>query len=171
MGKAHAKRGWTPALMIKGRRNMLGELRKDQIEELLSSQTLGRLGCYAEGRPYIMLVNYVYDGEAIYARSVEGLKLQLMRCNPHVCFEVDSVVNYCNWQSAIVWGTFEELRGEDAAYAVSLLAQRLIGAIASGQLLHEIEARTSLEEGRPSEPIIVYRIFLKEKSGRFEKVE
>ena len=40
---------------------------------------------------YVVPVTYAYDGEAIYAHSLEGLKLALMRKNPHVCFEVEDV--------------------------------------------------------------------------------
>jgi hypothetical protein len=34
-------------------------------------------------------ITYVFDGEAVYAHSADGLKIRMMRANPHVCFEVD----------------------------------------------------------------------------------
>ena len=88
---------------------MLGELSKDQIESILSSQALGRLACCVNNQPYIVPVTYAYDGKYIYGQSNEGKKLEMMRQNPKVCFEVDMMVNITNWKSVIVNGHLEEL--------------------------------------------------------------
>ena len=46
----------------------------------------------------------------LYCHSGEGLKLQMMRANPSVCFEVDRHENLANWQSVIAQGTFDLAR-------------------------------------------------------------
>lgn len=43
---------------------MLGELNSDQIERILGSEVVGRIGCHDAGRPYVVPVTYVYDGVA-----------------------------------------------------------------------------------------------------------
>ena len=68
---------------------MLGELTSDQIEHLLHSEVVGRIGCHAAGRTYVVPVNYAYDGEFLYGHAADGMKLQMMRENPELCFEVD----------------------------------------------------------------------------------
>src|SRR5665811_1020768 len=93
--------------------NMLGKLTDKQIEHVLHRQSIGRIGCYAEDRIYIVPVTYVFHKGYIYAHSKEGLKVQMMRKNPHVCFQVDALENMANWQSVIIWGEYEELRGEN----------------------------------------------------------
>jgi nitroimidazol reductase NimA-like FMN-containing flavoprotein (pyridoxamine 5'-phosphate oxidase superfamily) len=75
---------------------MLGKLNEEQMDYLLSSQVTGRLGCYADGRVYVVPVTYVYDGEFIYGHTREGLKVEIMRKNPSVCFEVDAIQNMAN---------------------------------------------------------------------------
>src|SRR5690348_6972714 len=61
-------------------------LSEAQIEEVLRSEVIGRIGCYADGKIYVAPIAYVYDGEAIYAHTGEGLKLRMLRTNPQVCF-------------------------------------------------------------------------------------
>lgn len=55
------------------------------------------------------------------------MKVQMMRKNPDVCFEVDHVENMRSWRSAIVWGKFQELNKEkDRAKALKILNDRFV---------------------------------------------
>jgi nitroimidazol reductase NimA-like FMN-containing flavoprotein (pyridoxamine 5'-phosphate oxidase superfamily) len=146
---------------------MVGELKQEQIDQFLHSQAIGRLGCYAEVRTYVVPINYAYDGQHIYARSINGMKLQIMRLNPEVCFEVDHIITASNWQSVIAWGTFEKLQGEEAANALRLLVKQLMTQIASGQSLHFVDPQQHTTQVPRTSSI--YRIHLTEKTGRFEK--
>src|SRR5689334_15533829 len=105
---------------------MLGLLAPEDIERILHSETVGRIGCHADGRTYVVPITYAYDGTAIYGHSAEGLKLRMMRANPRVCFEVEQVDDLANWRSVIAWTTFEELHGAEAERAMQLLASRLM---------------------------------------------
>src|SRR5215469_17877620 len=149
---------------------MLGALSEQEIEAVLRHGVVGRIGCHAEGRTYIVPVTYAYDDSAIYAHSAEGLKLRMMRANPNVCFQIDQMENLANWKSVIAWGRFEELRGRDADHAMALLLARLLPLTVSSETSHPPKSLThqhrALEEGLPA---IVYRIVLREKSGRFER--
>ena len=40
---------------------MLGQLTNDEIEEVLKSNLLGRIGCSNGRKIYVVPVNYVYD--------------------------------------------------------------------------------------------------------------
>ena len=86
---------------------MIGILTPEQIVHVLQSQIIGRIGCYADGKVYIVPVSYAYHNHYIYAHSKEGLKTHMMRQNPSVCFEVDQMDNLANWRSVILWGTYE----------------------------------------------------------------
>jgi nitroimidazol reductase NimA-like FMN-containing flavoprotein (pyridoxamine 5'-phosphate oxidase superfamily) len=137
-----------------------------EIEELLAAQYVGRLGCHADGRTYVVPIAYAYRDGAVYAHTTEGLKLRMMRQNPNVCFEVDAVDNVFNWRSVVAWGAFEELRGQDADHALRTL------------LIHFLPAKAQatsrlLEDSRPGvaadDRATVYRIRLYEKTGRRER--
>jgi nitroimidazol reductase NimA-like FMN-containing flavoprotein (pyridoxamine 5'-phosphate oxidase superfamily) len=40
---------------------VIGSLTESEIDAVLRSQVLGRLGCNADGRPYVVPVAYAYD--------------------------------------------------------------------------------------------------------------
>jgi nitroimidazol reductase NimA-like FMN-containing flavoprotein (pyridoxamine 5'-phosphate oxidase superfamily) len=142
---------------------MLGELTSDEIDGVLRSEAIGRIGCYAFGRPYVVPITYAYDGVAVYGHSREGLKLRMMRSHPTVCFEVDRFESLASWQSVIAIGTFSELEAAPAEIAMGLLQRRLAPLVASA---------TTAPDGRlhPSGlPWTVFRILLGERTGRFER--
>lgn len=147
---------------------MLGELNPDQIEHVLRTEVIGRIGCYAEGRIYVVPITYVYDGHNVYGHSAEGQKVRMMRSNPNVCFEVDHMNNMANWQSVVAQGTYDELTDGVATAALQLLISRLQPLIASetSAPAHELDQHAADAAGRRA---VVYRIQLAERSGRFEK--
>ncbi len=104
------------------------ELARDEIDEFLETQLVGRIGCQSEGRSYVVPVIYVYDGGSFYVCSTEGRKLTMMRANPNVCFEVDEYdeTGGGGWRSVIAEGVFEELEGPAAARALARLAMRFV---------------------------------------------
>lgn len=148
---------------------MLGELSEQQIDQVLNSQAVGRIGCYAEGMIYVVPVTYAYQDDCIYAHSSEGTKIRMMRENNQVCFEVEDIDNMANWRSVIAWGTYEELTDD---------AQR---DEAMRILINRISPRTMSETVRPhrqtmsrdidekEQKNVVYRIRVQRRTGRFEK--
>ena len=149
---------------------MLGELTPEQINAVLFSEVVGRVGCYAEGRTYVVPIIYVFDGDAVYAHSAEGLKIRMMRANPHVCFQVDQRENLANWRSVVAWGGYEELHGKEALDALQILVARLMPLVTSETL--RLPDDLSLATAKPvtdAPKTIIYRIRLTERTGRFEK--
>ena len=147
---------------------MLGVMTVEQIDQLLLSETVGRIGCYTDGRVYIVPVSYAYDGSAIYSHSFEGRKIRMMRENPNVCFEVEQVDNLANWRSVIIYGRFEELTGEDAARGMERLMEHFLPHMSGLRetILPEHATSASLPHG--SHQAVIYRITVDGKSGRFE---
>ena len=95
---------------------MFGKLNTEDVEALLHQQMVGRIGCQADDRIYVVPISYAYDGTYIYGHALEGMKIFAMRKNPHVCFEVDNLKNLANWQSVISWGVYEELNDDTERY-------------------------------------------------------
>lgn len=149
---------------------MLGWLSSAEIEELLRTEVVARLGCHAEGRTYVVPVTYAYDGDALLIQSADGLKVRMMQNNPLVCLEVDHIDDLANWRSVIAQGRFEQLFESDATAALTQLRQRLQPLIVSetspaAETLAEGETRIRTGNGHAS----IYRIHLFEKTGRFER--
>jgi uncharacterized protein len=148
-----------------------GQLDAEQIDQLLRSELVGRIGCCAAGQTYVVPMFYAYDGTYVYGHSNEGMMIGMLRANPEVCFEVDHVESLLNWQSVIAWGRFEELAGEQADLAEQLLVQRVkpLLATAIGQPPHQSSESSNLNDDRAEQRAIVYRIALTERTGRSEQ--
>ncbi|KAA5539949.1 pyridoxamine 5'-phosphate oxidase family protein [Adhaeribacter rhizoryzae] len=148
---------------------MLGELNQTQIDYVLRSQAVGRLGCCAGGQVYIVPITYVYEDPYIYGHTKEGLKVNMMRKNPHVCFEVDIIQNLANWQSVILQGEYEELSGQENQQALEIIKSRITPLLSSEFILpaaspdihHSITASRLVR--------VSYRILINHKTGRYEK--
>lgn len=149
---------------------MLGTLSPAEIEDLLRTEVVARIGCHAAGRTYVVPVTYAYEGNTLLVQSPDGLKVRMMQQNPFVCVEVDHIDNLANWRSVIAWGRFEKLFGADATAALTRLRERLQPLAVSetspgAETLAEGETRVRSGNGHAS----IYRIQLFEKTGRFER--
>lgn len=149
---------------------MLGELKETEIDQLLKQQVIGRIGCYADGSIYIVPVNYVYDGNFIYCHSAIGKKIEMMRKNPEVCFEVEDIHSIFRWKSVIVSGRFEEITDiEEKQQAMQGLIHRImpLSYKPDDHPSHGIAEKDS-DIGTQVE-LIIYRIKVEKKTGRFEQ--
>jgi nitroimidazol reductase NimA-like FMN-containing flavoprotein (pyridoxamine 5'-phosphate oxidase superfamily) len=148
---------------------MLGNLNDIQINNILSSQVLGKMACTDGLQPYIVPVTYAYDGKHIYGQTNEGTKLEILRKNRNVCFAVDIMLNMRNWQSVLVFGEFEELDTEQANSARELLFNRIFPLTTSSTVQHEGHEETYIPEDVTRIKNIMYRINITKTTGRFEK--
>jgi uncharacterized protein len=148
---------------------MLGKLNDEQIESLLKELPVGRIGCHADGITYIVPVNYVYDGINIYAHSAKGMKIDMMRKNPEVCFQADAITSLQNWESVICWGRFEEITDMlEREHAMQKIINRVMPLMQgeTAQPSHGFTGDAS-DVGFEME-LILYKIVLSKKTGRFE---
>lgn len=148
---------------------MLGNLTDKQIDYVLYSQVIGRIGCYAEGEVYVVPVTYAFDGQYIYAHSKEGRKIHMMRANDQVCFEVEAMENLANWRSVIIWGTYEELKDQDSQKkGLQILNDRLMPLMTSETAHAHRQTMIPQVIEKEMKPI-VYRIKVGRKTGKYEK--
>lgn len=148
---------------------MLGELSAEQIEDVLRTGMVGRIGLHADGRTYVVPVTYVYDGAAVLGHTGVGLKVRMARANPAVCFEVDVFENMANWRSVIAWGRFEELHGAEAGLAMKRLVDRFLPLMTSESAQPSHGMSSAHRADTAGHEAVIYRIHLDEKTGRFEK--
>lgn len=149
---------------------MFGKLSSEDIESLLHTQLVGRIGCTYKNKSYVVPISYAYDGQFIYAHTSEGMKIDMMRKNPDVCFQVDDTKDLSNWQSVIVWGEFEELsKDPERTEALKQLTSRIIPFISS-ETMH-LTSQWPFQDADDISKIsgVVFRIRVTEKTGRFEK--
>jgi len=150
---------------------MFGELTSDEMDQFMKSQFLGRLGCYADKKVYVVPVSYAYDGDSIYCHSNEGMKTAMMRKNPSVCFQVDQQENMATWKSVIAWGEYREIEdGAEREKALKILLGRLYPFVSS-QRMQLGKDWPFTPDDLNEIPGIVFKIVLTERTGRYEMVE
>ena len=126
------------------------ELTRAEADAFLHEQFVARIGCRDGDGVYIVPIIYAYDGAACYVASVAGKKIDLMRAEPRVCFEVDRYERG-SWRSVIAQGRYEELDPAGSEAALDLLAARFgrtrereagPGTVCFRVVLDEVEGRT-----------------------------
>jgi nitroimidazol reductase NimA-like FMN-containing flavoprotein (pyridoxamine 5'-phosphate oxidase superfamily) len=135
---------------------MIGLLSQEEMMQMLQRHRVGRLACTANDRPYVVPINYVYQADAIYAYSMPGRKISIMREQPLVSFEIDEIDGPSNWRSVVAEGVYEELTdSSSAAQAKHLLVNGFATLVGRGL------------DASPS--IILFRLRITELTGRFER--
>ena len=75
------------------------------IEAILKEAAVCRLGLCDEGRPYVVPVCFGYEDNVLYFHSAgEGRKIDILRKNNNVCFEVDIDHEIVKARQVCDWG-------------------------------------------------------------------
>lgn len=147
---------------------MFNTLSNKRIIDLVSNTVIGRLGCHADGKTYVVPISYAYDGDYIYARTFEGMKLTMMRKNPNVCFQVDKIESMSDWESVIIWGTFEELTDtKEREKGLKILLSKILPNVSSETVKLTPEWPFPNNDFKRIDGI-VYRIHITEMTGHCE---
>jgi len=131
----------------------------NEIDEFVLSQKIGRVGCHVDGETYVVPVIFGWDGNCIYVYTTEGKKVDMMRENQRVCFEIDEYLTSGGWRSVIAQGVFEELEGDEALRALQIITERVSSNREGGSSRPRGEGRTP----------VAFRIRTNDVTGR--KVE
>lgn len=150
---------------------------RNEIEEILSTAMVGRLGTCAHEIPYITPMNFTYDKETskIFLHCAnEGRKLENIRINRNVCFEVEEVKSVivkqptCGssvaYRSVIIFGNIRILSDYHAKnYALRKLADKyapqnpkvpFTDAMIHKTNVLEIEIREMAAKRSPVKPVV-----------------
>jgi hypothetical protein len=110
----------------------------EDSKDLLEKAPVGRLGTCLGNEPYVIPLNFVYDNGKIYFHSAKvGRKLENLKSNPKVCFEVDQLIGIkegeigcdfgCYYKSVI---TFGEARIVDSESQKVRILEKLVSKYA-----------------------------------------
>ncbi|MET0647154.1 MAG: pyridoxamine 5'-phosphate oxidase family protein, partial [Pyrinomonadaceae bacterium] len=80
-----------------------------EMVALLLRSKLGHLGCSRDGHPYVVPMNYAYDGECLFFFTTEGTKTEFIAANHEVCFQVEEITNAVRWSSVMLFGRAERV--------------------------------------------------------------
>jgi uncharacterized protein len=137
---------------------MIQELTAHEIDQILRRERLGRIGSTSVGHVEITPIIYGYDGDSIFGHSRFGRKIQYMRGNPEVCFEVEEVVNPTSWHVVVLRGTYVEISDPQER---DVAMRRILAQAGGGPESSAVQ----LERG---DDLVIYRIAITDRSGRRE---
>jgi len=147
---------------------VLGRLTPQEASDFLGDQCFGHLGCYADGQIYVVPISFVFSGTELIGQTKAGQKITMLRKNPSCCVQVEKINDIADWTSVIAWGEFEELHGIEAVNAMGQLIDKLGPQIDSlGTSRSPRDVTPGVLDGERQKDI-VYRIVMKEMTGRFE---
>ena len=150
---------------------MIKDLDKKTYKDILSNNYIGRLAYICKGEPFVVPITYYYchDNKSIISYSAKGHKIEAMRINRMVSFEVDEIISVNRWRSVLVHGLFEELHQIDAKYRLHEFSEgvkKIIEKIEKKNPQFIGEFSSKLEgQGMP----VVYRINIREITGKQRK--
>jgi nitroimidazol reductase NimA-like FMN-containing flavoprotein (pyridoxamine 5'-phosphate oxidase superfamily) len=138
---------------------VIRELGRAECEALLARSHVGRIAYSFRDRVDITPVHYVADGAWLFGRTSEGAKLDTLRHNQWVAFEVDEVEGLFRWRSVVVHGAFRIL-GPEGPPADAELWERAIDR------LRELLPETATYEDPVAFRTVVFGIHVDAVSGR-----
>lgn len=108
---------------------------KAELVKILKEQKYAVIGMCRSNEPYVVTLNYGYDGKknALYFHNaLKGLKIDFIKCNPNVCATVIKdngyVTGKCSHQyrSVVMWGKMRLIEKlEEKKYAMKVLLKHL----------------------------------------------
>ncbi len=91
------------------------------VDDVIKGSRVCRLAMVDGNKPYVVPLNFGYAFPYLYFHSAsEGRKLDVIRKNPHVCFEFDHLEKLIKNKEACEWGAaFKSVIGEGEAVLVT----------------------------------------------------
>jgi uncharacterized protein len=78
---------------------------REEIDAILRKGQICRIALFDGNEPYIVPLCYGYDGAALYFHcALQGRKLEILKINPKVAFEVSLDIEFVTGEVACDWG-------------------------------------------------------------------
>ncbi|HPE63359.1 MAG TPA: pyridoxamine 5'-phosphate oxidase family protein [Methanothrix sp.] len=127
-------------------------------EDLLTSSRFGRVGLSAGDEPYVVPMSYVYaEGKILLHSGPRGKKLDLVRENPRVSFEVDHAEGG-RWKSVIASGRVRLSTDPEA--------KEMLFDIFTKREMAGHGGKTFRREDMEKMPMVIWEIEVEEMTGR-----
>jgi len=101
----------------------------DEIERIIGKAICCRIGLVDNGEPYIVAVCFGYERNALYFHgALEGRKVELIKKNNKVCFEIDTDVEVVKTEDPCSWTMkYRSVIGVGRAYVLKSYEEKTHG--------------------------------------------
>ena len=139
---------------------MMTMLNEIEARKVLQSAKVARLGCIANGEPYVVPISCHLEDDCLYSHSLPGLKISALRENPRACVQADEIESDLHWRSAIAFGKFEEITKSNEREEI------LMKLLRQFPMLTPVESALAVDASAPQ--VIVFRIRIDRLTGMSE---
>lgn len=135
------------------------DMSRDECVRLLERLRVGRLAYSFKDRVDVEPIAYAWDVDTLFLRTGPGVKLDTLKKNPWVAFEIDEVRGLFDWESVVVKGTVYFLRAAGSEFDQATYQRGL-------RALRRIEPRFGTADDPLGERTMLFRIHVDTISGR-----
>lgn len=141
------------------------EMTQPEIDQFLACARIGRIGMILEEGPYIVPLGYCYsEGKVFFHTCQEGIKMEALRSNPNVCFEVDESLSDTSLaKSVIILGEVRMIKEKELMIPY---LQKLIDKYRVPVPFGEYMSRENRKMKEELENVTVWLIIPKKMTGR-----
>ena len=134
-------------------------LSRDECDDLLHQNKVGRLAFSFHDRVDIEPVHYVYADGWLHGRTSPGTKVATLLHHPWIAFEVDDVQGLFDWRSVVVHGVVYLADADGSA------ADREAYAATLGLIRELVPQALESDDPTPQRQVL-FRIHIDEVTGR-----
>ena len=139
------------------------------IEDILSKSLICRIGMVSDGVSYIVPLNYGYEKNTIYIHSAsEGKKIDFLRTNNKVCFEIEDTIEIVKKDISCEWATkYRSLIGHGTVEIITDFEQKKHGLdIIMSQ---HGKAENNVYKENQIEKMVILKLTIENVSGKQSK--
>jgi nitroimidazol reductase NimA-like FMN-containing flavoprotein (pyridoxamine 5'-phosphate oxidase superfamily) len=102
---------------------------QSEIEAIIKKSNVCRLAMIDGDRPYIVPLCFGYQNNTLYFHGAsKGRKIDLLRENPNVCFELDLIIEIVEAENACKWSLkYQSVVGYGRAFLLESADERIKG--------------------------------------------
>ena len=138
---------------------------REEIENILRQSKVCRLAMVDGDKPYMVPLNFGYsDGCLFFHCAKQGRKIDLIKKNPNICFEVDELIRLKKASLACDWGIdFKSVIGSGKAQFLEDSKEKIQ---ALNAIMSQYSGRTFEYTDEMLEKTHVIKVVIKEMTGK-----
>ena len=137
----------------------------NEIEEIINCAKVCRVAMCVDNRPYVVPFSFGYKDNTLFFHSArEGMKVDMLKQNPNVCFEIDIEYEIERTDTACTWNNkYRSVIGFGTASFVEEKAEK---KRALDILLNHYSEKTYEYTDESLDEVLVIKIEIERKSGK-----
>lgn len=137
------------------------------LNSVINNATVCRIGLVKDDRPYVIPLNFGFDGRNIYFHSARsGEKVEILKMNNHICIEFEQDISIIESEKPCDWSArFLTIVVHGTAELVVDLVQKRYGLV---QILEHYKSGVGEYPFTDDEikPVLVYKVMIEEIIGK-----